>query len=370
MEHTGDSSIPHEMQALVLTAPGKFEVRGIKVPLPGPGEVLCKIRAVAICGSDPEIIRGDLAGIWPPDYPFTPGHEWTGEVVAVGPGVNQFVTGDRVVGEAHKGCGYCQNCLNGRYNLCLNYGRSQTGHAHYGFTTAGAYGQYAVFSSKAITGLDRAVSFVEGALIDTAGAVLHGMELSGITTGGDVVVIGPGPIGLIATRLAKAMGAARVIVIGRGARLEKARQLCADVVINFEENDPVQSISDLTGGDGVNEVFECSGANGTLDQGIQMVCKGGKVVLLGVPPTSAREEISFRSIIQNEVSIIGSRANPNVAWKLSSLLSSGQLYVRDLVTHVFPLNQFDEALQTFLERREGAIKVVVEPNGSESGVTL
>ena len=125
------------MKALVLTSPGAFEVREVSVPKPGPHEVLCRIRGVAICGSDPEIVRGGLAGIWPPSYPFIPGHEWSGEVVEVGDGVLDFKPGDRVAGEAHKGCGYCRNCLQGRYNLCENYGRPETGHRHYGFISQG-----------------------------------------------------------------------------------------------------------------------------------------------------------------------------------------------------------------------------------------
>ncbi len=361
------NTIPKRMQALVLTAPGKFEIREKDVPDPGPGEVLCKIKAVAICGSDPEIIRGDLAGTWPPEYPFTPGHEWAGEVAAVGPGVSKFSVGDRVAGEAHNGCGYCSNCLNGRYNLCLNYGKKESGHAHYGFNTTGAYAQYNVVSIKAVTRLEQAVSFAEGALIDTAGAVLHGMEQSGITPGGEIAVVGPGPIGLIAMRMAKALGSARVIVIGRGSRLEKAQELGADGVINFEESDPVKALLEITGGRGVNELFECSGAKGTLDQGIQMVSKGGKVVLLGVPSSTLREQVNFRHIIHNQVSILGSRANPNVAWKINSLIAAKKLKVADLITHRFPLAEFEEALRTFLERKEGAVKVVVQPNSPEAG---
>jgi L-iditol 2-dehydrogenase len=366
---TGDTMIPKVMKSLVLTSPGEFEIREREVPAPGPGEVLCRVRAVAICGSDPEILRGDLAGKWPPAYPFTPGHEWTGEVAAVGPGVGSLAVGERVVGEAHKGCGYCRNCLAGRYNLCLNYGNPHSGHAHYGFTTTGSYAQYTVVSVNALNLLDSSVGFREGSLIDTAGAVLHGMELSGITTGGEVAVIGPGPIGLIAMRLARSLGAARVIVIGRGKRLERARKMGADSLIDFEEQDPVDALLKMTNGFGVGEVFECSGARGTLDQGIRMVCKGGKVVLLGVPASEAREEIPFRTLIQNEISILGSRANPNVAGKLNSIIASGQLQLKDLITHVFPLDQFNEALATFLERREGAVKVVIEPNGPEEGDT-
>jgi L-iditol 2-dehydrogenase len=355
------------MKALVLTSPGTFEVRERDVPVPGPGEVLCKIRAVAICGSDPEIIRGDLAGTWPPEYPFTPGHEWSGEVVALGPDVHQFSIGDRVAGEAHKGCGYCRNCLNGRYTLCLNYGNRGSGHRHYGFTSNGAYAQYNAVSVKSIKKMHPKVSFREGALVDTAGVTLHGMELSGITAGGTVAVIGPGPIGLIAMRFARVLGAARVIMVGRGARLETAKALGADETVNFEETDPIQAVRELTGGEGVHEAFECSGAKGTFSQAVQMVCKGGSVALLGVPPDTIREELPFKYIVHNEIAIYGSRANPNVSWKIIENIASGSLRVDDLISHVFPLEEFELALKTFVERREGAVKVVVEPNGAEEG---
>ncbi|MBW1943928.1 MAG: alcohol dehydrogenase catalytic domain-containing protein [Deltaproteobacteria bacterium] len=353
------------MKALLLTEPGKFEVGEVPVPEPGPFEVLCKIRAVAICGSDPEIIRGDLAGTWPPAYPFIPGHEWAGEVTSVGPGVFDFSPGDRVAGEAHKGCGICRNCINGRYTICENYGLPETGHRHYGFVSPGAYGQYNVYSVKSLTHLPESVSFREGAMGDTAGVALHGLELSGITPGGTVAIIGPGPIGLVSMRLAKALGASKVIMVGRGARLEAAGRLGADVLIDFEKEDPVDAVRRAAGALGVDEAFECSGAKGTFNQAVRMVRKGGSVALLGVPPDSVVEELPFKYIVHNEIAIYGSRANPNVSRKVIPMIATGQLKIDDLITHAFPLSEFARALDTFVNRREGAIKVVVEPNGEE-----
>jgi len=356
---------PNTMKALVLTSPGKFEIQNVPIPQPGAGEVLCRIRAVAICGSDPEIIRGDIAGTWPPYYPFTPGHEWSGEIVKVGPDVFDFEVGDRVAGEAHKGCGFCRNCLSGKYNLCENYGKEETGHRHYGFTSRGAYAQYNVYSQKSIKKLPKSVSFREGALVDTAGVVLHGMELTGITAGGTVVVIGPGPIGLIAMKYAKALGAARVIVVGRGQRLNAAAMLGADMVVNFETQEPIAAVREFAGAAGVDEAFECSGAEGTFAQAVKMVRKGGKVGLLGVPSDKVEEKLPYKYIVHNEIAIFGSRANPNVSWKIINDLEARRLTLADLVTHTFPLEQFGEALDTFVNRKGGAIKVVVEPNGPE-----
>jgi L-iditol 2-dehydrogenase len=357
--------IPRTMQALVLPSPGKLEIRAVPVPEPGPHEVLCRVRAVAICGSDPEILRGDLAGTWPPSYPFIPGHEWAGEVVSIGEGVLNFKPGDRVAGEPHKGCGYCRNCLEGRYNLCENYGRPETGHRHYGFMSPGAYAQYNVHSVKSITKMPERVSFCEGSMVDTAGVALHGLELTGITPGGTVAIIGPGPIGLIAMRLARALGAARVIMVGRRSRLAAAGQLGADFLVDFEKEDPVDAVRTISNDLGVDEAFECSGAKGTFDQAIRMVKKGGRVALLGVPPNNVVEELPFKYIVHNELAIFGSRADPNAIWKIVQLISSGQLVLGDLVTHAFPLEEFEKALDTFVHRRENAIKVIIEPNGRE-----
>ena len=131
--------IPKTMKACMLTAINRFEIRELPVPQPEPGEVLCRIKAIAICGTDPEIIRGRLvARGWPPRFPFVMGHEWSGEVVQVGQGVAEFKEGDRVAGDAHKGCGTCRNCMEGNYTICLNYGKPETGHRHYGFVSAGA----------------------------------------------------------------------------------------------------------------------------------------------------------------------------------------------------------------------------------------
>lgn len=357
--------IPKKAKACVLTEPGKFEIQTIDVPEPGYQEVLCKIRAVAICGSDPEIIRGDLAGSWPPSYPFIAGHEWSGEVVKVGPGVANYKPGDRVAGEAHKGCGYCVNCLNGRYNLCLNYGNTETGHEHYGFIVNGAYAQYAKYSQKSVKHMPDNVSFQEAAMVDTVGVALHGAELSGITAGGNVVVIGPGPIGLSAMRVAKACGAAKVIVVGRGSRLASAEKLGADYIVDFTKQDVFEEVKRLTGGIGPDEVFECSGAKGTFQQAVRLVRRGGSVILLGVATDDVVEELPFKYVTHNEIKIYGSRANPNVSDKVLALMSSGQVRVKDMITHSFSLDAFADALDTFVKRKGDAVKVVILPNGEE-----
>ena len=239
------------MTACMLVDVNKFEIREVPVPEVGFGEVLCRIRAVAICGTDPEIVNGSRRSIgWPPHFPFILGHEWSGEVVEVGEGVSEFKIGDRVAGEAHKGCGYCRNCLRGNYTLCLNYGRSETGHRHYGFTNPGANCQYNVYHVKAIHKIPDNLSFIHASLLDTAGVAMHGIELIGITPGGTVAIYGPGPIGLCAMQIVKGMGAKTVIMVGRRHRLQIAREIGADYAVDFEKEDPVKRIMEITGGIG------------------------------------------------------------------------------------------------------------------------
>lgn len=356
------NSVPETMLALILKGPGEYEIQRVPVPELDEDEVLCRIEAVAICGSDPKIIRGESAGKWPPAYPFIAGHEWAGQVVAVGCNVIGFKPGDRVAGEAHSGCGVCLNCKRGYYNLCMNYGKPDTGHRHYGHLSSGAYAQYNLFRPRSITKMPDGVAFEEGALVDTAGTALHCLELVGITPGGTVTVIGPGPIGLITASLARAFGTGRIIMVGRGARLDAAGRLAGCDLVDFSKVDPVAAVLEMTDGNGVDEIFECSGAEGTFSQAVSMVKRGGKVGLVGIPPADLREKVPFGKLVLDEISVYGSRANPNVSSKVLDLMASGVLAVDNMITHRLPLEEFDKALDIFINRKEGALKVIIKPN--------
>lgn len=346
----------------MLAAPNKFEIREVPVPPVEPGEVLCRIKAIAICGTDPEIVDGTHQSKgWPPQYPFILGHEWSGVVVEVGPGVTGFTPGDRVAGEAHKGCGFCGNCVKGDYTLCLNYGKPETGHRHYGFTVPGANCEYNAYSTKAVKKIPDPLSFPHASLVDTAGVALHSIKLIGITPGGTVAIYGPGPIGLCAMQMAGGMGAKNLIVVGRGHRLNVARQMGADYAIDFEREDPVARIMEITGDAGADEVLECSGAAVTVGQCIHSARKGGRVSLLGFYEDPRISSPPITKVVLNQVMIRGSRANPNVSEDVIRLFEKGILKGDRIVTHRFPLEKYEEALQTFVQRKDGAIKVVVEP---------
>lgn len=194
-------SISETMKAMTLVAYDKLQLANVPVPKPGPGEVLCRIKSVAICGSDPKMIHGDYAWTnWPPYYPFIMGHEWAGQIVALGEGVNDFKVGDRVAGEAHVGCGKCDNCKKGHYTVCLNYGKDghdgglDMGHRHYGFYWQGANAEYNVYKTSALHIIPDNVSYDVAAMTDCAGVAFHGVEMAGVTPAAPALSSAPAPL--------------------------------------------------------------------------------------------------------------------------------------------------------------------------------
>lgn len=351
-----------KMKAIMLTEYNKLELKEIDIPKPKKNEVLCKIKAVAICGSDPQIIRGERPGEWPQAFPHILGHEWSGEVVELGEGVNEFKIGDRVAGEAHSGCGYCKNCLAGNYTICLNYGKAETGARHYGFNFNGANCEYNTYTTKSIHKIPDTLSFEYAALSDICGVALHCIELVGVTPSGTVAIFGPGPAGVAAMQIVKGMGAAKVIMIGRGGRLRHAHEIGADYIIDINSQNPVEEVKKITGGFGADEVLECSGASVAPPQAVKMVKRGGKIGLIGHYHDKELKFPNLVDLISNEVSIHGSRANPGVSEKVISMLDRGIIKGETLVTHCFPLEEYTKALDIFVGRKDNSLKVLIKPN--------
>jgi L-iditol 2-dehydrogenase len=350
--------VPKRMKALLLTGVETFEVREVDTPEPGTGEILAKVEAVAICGTDPKIVKGVFKGLWPKSYPAIIGHEWAGTIVKVGSEAFGFAEGDRVAGEPHKGCGFCRNCMTGRYNICENYGNLDSGHRHYGFTAPGAYAQYIACSSRTVHHIPDHLSFEEATNVDTAATALHGVKRGRLIPGDDVAVFGPGAVGLLSFQFARALGAGRVFVIGRKHRLALAEKMGA-VGIDYEKVDPVEKIKNLTNGKGVDITIDCAGTIQSVQQAVAMTKKGGCVVMNGFPPGPV--ELPITQIVLDEKDLLGVRADPNTCEEAISLIANGSIQIKPMITHVFPLDQFERALKVFSERLDGAIKVIVKP---------
>ena len=356
-------NIPTKMKAAVLMAPNVLEVREVDTPRPGPEDVLIRVEACAVCSSDVSLM-GKPWKAQPPHGSFIPGHEYSGTVVALGKTVDEFKVGDRVAVEAHLGCMRCRNCRLGHYTACLNYGKK--GHRANGFTTNGGYAQYVINHINTVYPIPDSVGFEEASLITNLGCVLYGFETTGGYIVGDrVVVIGPGPLGLISVEVAKALCSQKVILVGtRASRLQVGKEIGADRVIDVHQEDPVQVVLEETGGVGADLVIESSGVAEGPQMAIEMTKRMGKILLLGFPDEPVRADFSLLGKDNKHIYTVRGEGWANCG-RAVSLLASGKVNLKRLITHTFPIDNISEAFQTFKERIGGAIKVVVKPNGNE-----
>jgi L-iditol 2-dehydrogenase len=348
-EPARSAEIPATMRAVVFSGLGEFAVREVPTPHPNAREVLVRVWASMVCASDAKILAGKFPAT---TFPHVPGHEFAGEVAVSNDA--RFAAGTRVGVEVHVGCGTCDRCREGMYTLCLNYGKRETGHAHVGFTTGGGLADYAAVPLAALHALPEHVTYDQGAWTDNLGIALWALERGRLAAGERVVVIGPGAIGLCATQLARALGAGRVTLVGRGARLARVRDM-ADEVIDAADATRLRGTADL--------VVEFAGTADAARDAIALARRGGRVVLGGATGTGVElSGVDLSTIVRGNLDILGSLANPKgVSGRALALLADGKIDVTSLVTHHFPLGSFAEAWQTFTERRDGAIRVMLHP---------
>lgn len=355
------SAIPATMRAAVLFGPGDIRAVERPVPEPGHGEVLVRVSMCGTCGTDLKILDGHFPHT-PPFGEFTPGHEWTGAVAALGESVDEVSVGDRVCIEAHHGCGRCDNCLVGRYTACLNYGDITKGHRATGMSTDGGFAEYALHNVGALYPLPANVSYEDAVLLTTAGTGLYGLDAAGgFVAGEDVAVFGPGPVGLMAAQACAQLGAASVTVVGtRASRLEVAERLGADHVVNVRERDPVEALMEITDGRGVDLAIECSGAVVAPQQCVDVTKRGGRMLIVAFYPGPV--ELDMSAVVRSDITIHTTRGEGgNNVKRAVSLAARGRLAGEELVTHRFPLEEIGTALTALRERDGDPVKVVIEP---------
>jgi threonine dehydrogenase-like Zn-dependent dehydrogenase len=367
-----DLPIPDRMKAWVLGDPDQLMLREKPLPVPARAEVLVRIDAVAICATDLEIIHSgspaSIQGGLPFNKNFTPGHEYMGTVAALGPDVDEFAIGERISVEIHAGCGQCKRCRQGMYTSCLNYGKPEKGHRANGFTTDGGFAEYAINHINTLARVPDTMSDAEATLVVTAGTSMYGLtELGGLVAGESVVVIGPGPIGLLAVAVAKALGASPVILTGtRDKRLAIGQQLGADRVVNINDEDAVEVVRQLTGGIGADYVVECAGTEATINQAIHMANRGGKICLAAFPHDPVTMDLAH--LVKNNIYAYGIRGEGRSATRRAmALMAEKRFDATRIHTHTFPLADLPTALRYARERVDDAIKVVVT-NRQANGV--
>lgn len=373
-ENKVTKTAPETMRAWTIGDPNELLWGEKPVPKPGPSQVLIEVDAVAICATDLEILHyGSPAlvqGGKPFNKNFTPGHEYMGRITGLGEGVDEFEVGQRVTVEIHAGCGQCKRCRAGMYTSChnygLNYGSVNKGHRANGFTTDGGFAEYVVNHVNTVIAVPDSMSDEEATLVVTAGTSMYGLtELGGLVAGESVVVSGPGPIGLLAVAVAKALGANPVILTGtRDSRLEIGLKLGADHVINVRNHNMVDAVKEIIGKKGADYVVECAGTEQSINDAIHCTNRGGKICLAAFPHAPAKVDLPYA--VQNNMYLYGIRGEGKSATHRAMALMTEKRFDASLIhTHTFALEDLPTAIRYAKDRVDDAIKIVVKAKGVE-----
>jgi L-iditol 2-dehydrogenase len=343
------------MKALLLSEYKKLDIVDLPAPRPQEDELLIRVQACGICGSDVHGYDGSTGRRLPP---IVMGHEAAGIVESVGSAVGNFHAGDRVTFDSTVYCGTCFYCLRGQINLCEN--REVIGVSTPAFRRMGAFAEYVAVPARIAYHLPESLPFSHAALIEAVSVAVHAVSLTPIAPDDAVVVVGAGTIGLLTLQVVRAAGAGKVFVLDLDdSRLEMARSLGATETFNSRGADVIPQILDLTSGRGADAALECVGSTAPVKLALDSVRKGGCVTLIGnVAPTV---ELGLQSAVTRQIRLQGSCASSGEYPESISLMSRGSVSVEPLISSVAPLEDGASWFHRLYEREPGLLKVVLEP---------
>ncbi len=339
------------MKAMRLEATGQLFTREVKKPEAGTDELLVRVEACGVCGTDRHLFHGEF----PCTPPVTLGHEFSGIIEQVGNAVSGFNVGDRVTGDPNIACGRCSHCINGRVNLCRNL-------TAIGIHRDGGFADYVVIPHKQAFLLPADLDPMHGAFCEPLACCLHGIDLAGIKAGSSVVVLGGGVIGLLTVQLARLAGATTVILVTRQAsRRSLAEELGATASVDPKAGDVIAQIAGEHGlvPGGVDVVLECAGVAETLVQATKLVRPGGTAVILGVMAQGDKVEIEPFDLLFREVKLVTSFLNPFTHRRAADLIASGRIEVEKLISRKVSLEEAPEVVRQ--PPQPGEVKVLVVP---------
>ncbi len=344
------ADIPTSATAVLLAAPGVVEVTEVAVRPPLPDELLVRVEAAGICGSDLELFAGNRrADIV--RYPVVPGHEWSGRVAAVGSRVSGFAPGDPVVAQGLRWCGQCARCLEGSTNLCL------AGYRETGFTESGAFAEYLLVPARLAHRLPEDRPLEHAALLEPTACVVAALRAGAPATGQRMVVVGGGTLGLIAVRLLAGFAPTELLLVeGRAHSRELGARFGATATVDPDDLDATGLDADL--------VIEAAGAAGTGLVAARAARRGGTVVLLGIPGDDATPlppaELTVRELHVHGV--FGARAD---CWPIAiEYFAAGRLDLGAMISHRFPLPDIRAAVATAGSDSPGLGKVLLRPSAN------
>lgn len=340
------------MKALRYLGPERLEVQEVPIPVPEQGEVLIKVRACGICGSD---VHGYLGLTGRRIPPVTMGHEFSGEVCQLGPDVKSVSVGDRVVVQPINFCGTCENCKKGLTMLCLNK-------RFFGVLSEnGAMAEYVAVPEKLLYPIPDSCSFYQAALVEPYAVAYGGRLKAGDVAGKTVLVIGVGTIGVCALQLIKQMNPGKLIVSDLSEpRLQTALSLGADAAINSKQEDFLEAVKRVTNGEMVDVSIECVGVQSSANQSIQCLKVGGTTVWLGM--SQKEMTINMQDIVCSARKVLGSFNYTHKEFgEVAAILASGQLNTDRLISRVVSLEEAVEIFPMIHKHPDDYLKVIIDP---------
>lgn len=340
------------MKALVNTAPYVLELQDWPIPTYSPDDLLIRVKACAICGSDIKGYSGKTGRRQPP---IIMGHEAAGVVEAIGANVTGFRPGDRVCFDSTVYCQRCAYCLNGQRNLCAN--RQVVGVSEGTYRRHGAMAEYVVVPHWIAVHMPDNLSFAQAALIETAAVGVHAANRTPLVLNDTVVIVGTGAIGLVALQAIRLKGAGKVIVTDLSQpRLELARKLGADVTVRADEEDLLGALRAVTGPEGADAVLEAVGIQATIDTALKITRKGGALTLIGnVMP---RVEMGLQEIVTREITLYGVCASNGEYADCVELVASGRINVDPLITETARLEDGQAVFDRLYRGAEASLRTV------------
>lgn len=343
------------MQALMLAEYFHLAVEEVPTPVAGPGEVLVRVAACGICGSDVHGYDGSSGRRIPP---IVMGHEAAGIVAGLGSGVTGLTAGERVTFDSTVFCGACEFCRRGEINLCDI--RQVIGVSCGEYRRAGAFAEYVAVPARIVHKLPDSMSFAEAAMLEAVSVALHAVKVSEVKGGETALVLGAGMIGVLVLQAARAAGCSRVFVADVDAtRLERARSLGADEALHASGDALVTEIVRLTGGRGVDLVLECVGRNETVLTSVDCVRKGGTVTLVG--NISPQITIPLQKVVSRQLRLQGSCASAGEFPEAMAMIAAGKIQVASLISAVVPLSDGPSWFDRLHGGEAGLMKVVLDP---------
>ena len=340
------------MRAAVFYGIRDLRLEDVPKPKISDNEVLIRVNASGICGTDIHIYRGE----WKTNTPIILGHEFSGVIADVGRKVKGLNIGDPVVAEPNIPCGSCYYCrMSERNYFCENLEAT-------GVTVNGAFAEYVKIVASNVYRLPKGYNLDEAALIEPLACCVRGIDQAKIKAGDTVAIIGAGPVGLILLQLALKSGASMVIQTDmEDSRLSIAKDLGADHTINVTKADPVESIKELTGGYGVDVAIEAVGKPEAITQAMRATRRGGRLVIFGVSPEDAVWKVRPFELYDKELTIKTSYRSPYTFQRAVKIAASGRVRLKPLISHIFKLDDIHRAFEVAEKRLEGAVKVLVKP---------